>query len=378
MTADAAAPSPSPAAPPAQAKARPHYEQLDALRALAVTAVVISHYVPRGRFLGADPLGEAAAFAVHVFFALSGLLITGILLDTRTKVDGGTTTFWGALGRFHARRVLRLFPIYFLVLGLCWAAGVLAMRDHPVSLLTFTYNNFLIGQGYFDGFVGHLWSLSVEQQFYLVWPFLMLLAPRRWLAPIAVATMGVAEAAKYYYLHADPTGMGYYVATVSCADEFAGGALVAMAARAAGLPSVVRAWLHPTTTAITLAGIVTGPWWSAVLPPQFGYANFVLYDVVATTAVAGMLWGAMRGYGGRLGAVLSCRPAARVAAVSYGLYVYHPLLPPLVGAALAAAGGPGANIVLTRAPIALALSVGLSMLSWEIFEKPINELKRYF
>jgi peptidoglycan/LPS O-acetylase OafA/YrhL len=206
----------------------------------------------------------------------------------------------------------------------------------------------------------------------------MLLAPRRLLAPIAVLTIAVAEGAKYYYLHADPTGMGYYVATVSCADEFAGGALVALAARASALPSLVRGWLHPATTAVTLAGIVTGPWWSAVLPPQLGYANFVLYDVVATTAVAGMLWGAMRGYRGRLGAALGCRPAARVAAVSYGLYVYHPLVPPLVAAALVAAGGPGANLTILRAPIALALSVGLSMLSWAWFEQPINELKKHF
>lgn len=358
--------------------ARAHFEQLDAIRALAVTAVVISHYVPREKFFGADPLGEAAAFAVHVFFALSGLLITGILLDTRKKIEAGTTTFWPALGRFHARRVVRLFPIYFLVLIVCWAVGVPALQTHPLSLFTFTYNNFLIGQGYFDGFVGHLWSLSVEQQFYLVWPFLILLAPRPQLVPIGLATIAVAEVARYYYLGADPSGMGYYVATVSCAGEFASGALVAMAARAKALPSVVRAWLHPASASLALAGIVTGPWWNLVLPASWGYANFVLYDVVATTAVAGMLWGAMRGYRGWLGAALSNKPAARVAAVSYGLYVYHPLLPPLVASALYFVGGPGADTTAVRAPIALALSIGLSLASWEWFEKPFNELKRYF
>ena len=239
--------------------ARAHFEQLDAIRALAVTAVVISHYVPREKFFGADPLGEAAAFAVHVFFALSGLLITGILLDTRKKIEAGTTTFWPALGRFHARRVVRLFPIYFLVLIVCWAVGVPALQTHPLSLFTFTYNNFLIGQGYFDGFVGHLWSLSVEQQFYLVWPFLILLAPRPRLVPIGLATIAVAEVARYYYLGADPSGMGYYVATVSCAGEFASGALVAMAARAKALPSVVRAWLHPVLRFFRSTSSVTSP-----------------------------------------------------------------------------------------------------------------------
>ena len=366
--------TPTPAAPPARA----HFEQLDAIRALAVTAVVISHYVPREKFFGVDPLGEAAAFAVHVFFALSGLLITGILLDTRKKIDAGTTTFWAALGRFHARRVVRLFPIYFLVLIVCWVLGVPALQTHPLSLFTFTYNNFLIGQGYFDGFVGHLWSLSVEQQFYLVWPFLILLAPRALMAPIGLATVAVAEVARYYYLGADPSGMGYYVATVSCAGEFASGALVAIAARAAAMPPLVRAWLHPLTAAVALAGIVTGPWWNLVLPAQWGYVNFLIYDVVATTAVAGMLWGAMRGYRGWLGRALSNTVAARLATVSYGLYVYHPLLPPVVASALYAVGGPGTDTTAVRAPIALALSIGLSIASWEWFEKPLNELKRYF
>ena len=340
--------------------------------------MVVSHYFPRVRWMGADPLGEAAAFAVHIFFALSGLLITGILLDTRARIESESTTFWAALGRFHARRVLRLFPIYFLVLGVCWAVGVPALRDHPASLVTFTYNNFLIGQGWFDAFVGHLWSLSVEQQFYLAWPFLMLLTPRPLLAPVAVATVIVAEVTRHYYLGADPTGMGYYVATLSSADAFAVGALVSMAARAASPPAAVRWLLHPATTTLALAGVVTGPWWATRLPPGLGYANGVLYDLVATTAVAGILWGAMRGFGGWLGAALSCRPAARVAAVSYGLYVYHPLLPPVVGTVLAAIGGAGANTVLPRALIALTLAIGLSMLSWQVFEKPINELKRHF
>ena len=60
---------------------------------------------------------------------MSAGIITGILLDTRTRIEGGKTTFWAALGRFHARRVLRLFPVYYLVLGLCWAAGVPALRE---------------------------------------------------------------------------------------------------------------------------------------------------------------------------------------------------------------------------------------------------------
>ena len=328
--------------------------------------------------MGADPLGEAAAFAVHIFFALSGLLITGILLDTRARIESGSATLWTALGRFHARRVLRLFPVYFLVLGVCWAVGVPALRDHPASLVTFTYNNFLTGQGWFDAYVGHLWSLSVEQQFYLAWPFLMLLTPRPLLAAVAVATIIVAEFARHYYLSADPTGMGYYVATLSCADAFAVGALVSMASRAASVPAGVRWLLHPRATALALAGVVTGPWWVEFHPPGLGYANGLLYDFVRTTAVAGILWGALRGFGGRLGAALSCRPAARVAAVSYGLYVYHPLVPPVVGHALAAIGGAGANRVLPTALIALALSIGLSMLSWQVFERPITDLKRHF
>src|SRR5260370_9794337 len=85
--------------------------QLDALRVVAVTAGVVHHFIPGG-------WGYGAAAGVRLFFTLSGFLITGILLRSKDDVEGGKQTRGGALGKFYARRFLRIFPLYYFV-GAC-------------------------------------------------------------------------------------------------------------------------------------------------------------------------------------------------------------------------------------------------------------------
>ncbi|MDF2696171.1 MAG: acyltransferase 3, partial [Labilithrix sp.] len=148
---------------------RPHYPSLDGLRCLAILPIVWHHSTPRqlDGVLGRGPLG------VDLFFVVSGFLITSLLLHERSSTGGV------ALGQFWARRSLRIFPLYYLVLGAFALHAVFLRapgpaRDHFLHALpfyaTYTSNWFLHGAVDHPIIFAFAWSLAAEEQFYLVWP----------------------------------------------------------------------------------------------------------------------------------------------------------------------------------------------------------------
>jgi peptidoglycan/LPS O-acetylase OafA/YrhL len=328
--------------------------------------------------MGPDLLGEGAAIGVRLFFALSGFLITGILMDTRSAIRSGATSTGTALLRFYARRSLRIFPLYFLVVGVAWAVGVTAVRHAPSAFLTFTYNHHLIRQGWFDIHVGHFWSLSVEQQFYLVWPCVVLFAPEWAIVPAAAAMVLGAEGTRYYYLHHETAGIGYYVSTLASGDALGVGALLAIAARRTNLHAVLERLFTPARIGLSCALLALGAWWQPLLVPVAGFGAELTYDLVELSAFAGLLHGAAHGFPGAAGALLSWRPMAYLGKISYGLYILHPLMLPVATMLLGVAGDAADGPAAARAAVALGLSLGTAALSWQAFEKPLNDLKRYF
>lgn len=199
--------------------------QLDGLRALAAVAVVLHHNLWRDGALGeiraAAHLGEAG---VRLFFVLSGFLITGILLRAR-----GSN---GALRAFYARRFLRIFPLYYLVVVAVAAMGQPLMREELGWNLAYLENFSVAARGGFPGPpVSHLWTLSVEEQFYLLWPLVVLFAPRRALLPVALSTLLVAPASRLALLLGTGNAAAAAVVTTSCLDTLGAGAALAIAGR---------------------------------------------------------------------------------------------------------------------------------------------------
>ncbi len=155
---------------------------LDGLRAVSIALVLVAHLTGTKGFLNFHPLMALGVFGVRVFFVISGYLITTILVKEWYR-DGDI-----ALPRFYFRRILRLFPACYAIIGV---TAFLA-SEHIVQLerwdllsgATYTMN-FYPGHGWA---LGHLWSLAVEEQFYLVWPLMLsLLGPKksiRWLGGV--------------------------------------------------------------------------------------------------------------------------------------------------------------------------------------------------
>src|SRR5262245_34719431 len=138
--------------------------QLDGLRALAVLGVLVCHSTD-------SEWAHLGPFGVRLFFVISGFLITRILLEQRGAPVGSV------LRAFYWRRLGRIAPLYYVALIVYWSFGVPGARELWPWLVTYTSN--MVDPATPLGFVGHFWSLAVEEQFYLVWPPLVLLLSRR-------------------------------------------------------------------------------------------------------------------------------------------------------------------------------------------------------
>jgi peptidoglycan/LPS O-acetylase OafA/YrhL len=355
----AAAPPQQPAQPAAATLA--YSPALDGLRAVAVVAVLLYHLsVPwlRGGFLGVD-----------LFFVLSGYLITSLLVaEYRARGSIRLGTFW-------ARRVRRLLPAALLViLAVCgWAAltappdRIWSVRHDALWTLGYAANwHFVLsGQSYFAQFsqpspLLHTWSLAIEEQFYLVWPLLVLvlLALRRGRvgALVAVAVGGAVASGvlmRHLYRAADPSRV--YYGTDTRAHELLAGALLALLV-ASPLGERLRPWLRrlalPAALAVLAAIVLVPDSW------QWYYRGGALaFGLVAALLVAGT----HAGTDGPLARVLGLGPVAWVGRISYGLYLWH-------WPVYQAVQGRGALLDVARVAVSLALAV----VSFDLVEQPIR------
>lgn len=308
--------------------------------------MVLHHNLWRDGALGeiraAAHLGEAG---VRLFFVLSGFLITGILLRAR-----GSN---GALRAFYARRFLRIFPLYYLVVVAVAAMGQPLMREELGWNLAYLENFSVAARGGFPGPpVSHLWTLSVEEQFYLLWPLVVLFAPRRALLPVALSTLLVAPASRLALLLGTGNAAAAAVVTTSCLDTLGAGAALAIAGR------MPRGVAVPGLFLLGAATAWQGSWFDVAFRDT-GYA----------CVFAWVVGRGREGVSGALGRFLASAPLVYLGTISYGLYVYHHVLPALVRL-------PGYG--LARTALVLAITLPVAALSFRLFEAPINALKSRF
>ena len=269
------------------------YPQLDALRAVAVLCVLIEHAVspaaPDQLFTGVGNAG------VRLFFVLSGFLITGILLRAPAP------SLWANLRVFYARRALRIFPLACAALAVAFALDLPNVRAHGWWYLTYTSNWASALHGGGDPGLGHFWSLAVEEQFYTVWPLLVLGLPRRALVPCCLAAIVGSGLWRVAALAGGEMAMAYHGTRW---DALLVGGLLAL-----GTPT----WLPrvgPVAALVALAGWWMPATWLAQALSE--WAGIVASAWVVSLAVQGQLWAPLwlRAIGTR----------------AYGIYVWHYLL----------------------------------------------------
>lgn len=350
--------------------------QLDGLRCLAVIAVWFEHwgYPPvRGSWV----LGEIqpGAMGVWLFFVLSGFLITRILLQSRAEVDAGGATTLHAARIFYARRFLRILPVYYLTL---LVASLLLPEVRHVFWWHFTYNTnvwvTLHPHQYPAG--THFWSLAVEEQFYLIWPWIILLIPSRYLlrAIIVVVAVGVLFRFGCSLLPLGHRGTPAYALLPGCADKLALGALLAFFWDRSTTPKLARwnNWFIRSGLWIGLPVLI------ALITLRHYHPDsrlaLVFLPLSAALFFVWLIGRAAHGFGGIAGAFLECLPVSYLGKISYGLYLFHYLVPQTLDRFRVHVPGRWS----LRFGFYAAITIAIASLSWYAFEKPINGLKRFF
>lgn len=368
---------------------------LDGLRGLAVLMIIFAHLNLMG----------FAWISMQLFFVLSGFLITRILIH-----DAGERRLPAYLRAFYLRRVLRILPaayLYLAVVALCaWLLSsfdVIAARLQSAALFYFNFQILLDTQDlpFTDAWAfsfNHLWSLAVEEHFYLLWPFLVYFALKtRCLLALSIMMVLLGPVLRWVsaqiwldagWSAAQATGYGIYILSTTHLDAFATGGLVAVLAHAAPAPRRTPSlgfWLLAATAAYALGVLNNGSWgmFEGRAIGDLGYpalmregSQYVWGYSILNLLFAQLVWLCLHHPLAR--AVFSLRPLTFAGEISYGLYLVHfpllflflqlrpafvQLLPWQLGASLC--------WIATY----LAVSMSVAWLSFRYYETPFLRLK---
>jgi peptidoglycan/LPS O-acetylase OafA/YrhL len=326
----------------------PRIQSLDGLRAISIALVLVYHLAGTRNF----PISNEEAlpfdignFGVVVFFVISGFLITTLLLgELERKGDI-------SLRRFYFRRAARIFPAYYVylaVIGSLFSAGLMSIRAREFCIaLTHTSNFFVPSWNLL-----HTWSLSVEEQFYLLWPATIVLLGRRRALRAAFALVLLAPVFRVA-LWRFGTYHGSYFPAV--ADSLAVGCLLAGSRRELSESPRYMALMESRLFALVPLALVAVLW----------ARHWILLSHAALQSIENVLialcldW-CLRNPSGRIGAVLNSRPLVFVGGLSYSLYLFQQ---PFMNAAMPA--------TLTTFPLNLFAAFGAGILCHYAVEQPV-------
>ncbi len=346
--------------------------ELDGLRFFAFLAVFVSHslphtvndynriHLPRTAALLMSAIASAGAFGVQLFFLLSAFLITSLLLrekDARGEVH---------LKSFYIRRILRIWPLYFFALAIAALWPLRAERmplNYLAAYLLLAGNWMTVFLGAPKTFMSILWSVSIEEQFYLSWPLVLRKSSRRTLITIAVGLIIVANVTRFVISMGPLTEHSVFPNTFAQLDSIALGILSAIFLKERLHRSVLT---RLALGAIGLSALVVCGHFSSRADAAF--ARFG-YPIVAFAAL--LLFAAVYGFR------LTFKPLIYFGKISYGLYVYHVLAIHLMGHLLGDRAG-----TLFRFFVywfgALILTMLFASTSYRYLEAPFLRLKERF
>jgi peptidoglycan/LPS O-acetylase OafA/YrhL len=305
-----------------------YVRQLDGVRALAVILVIISHWFP-GDIAGKLGLG---AIGVDIFFVLSGFLITRILIVERLNYElkPSAHSRLKAIRNFMVRRSLRIFPIYYLLLVL-----LIVFKEqfpNPVSLdwewYFFYLQNilFYINQAWPGGKLSHLWSLAVEEQFYLFWPWLILFVSQKWMLRLILLSFLIGIGSVYFLptLH---RGSMAEVLTPTCMQAFASGGILAYfhVKKGSDFHQLKYHFLIPGL--LSFAYFIMGL--NGVLPLLVDFRTIVsifMVGLIATILINPNFFISSK--------ILGNPALVFLGKISYGVYLFHNFVPLLVNSLL--------------------------------------------
>jgi len=345
--------------------------QLDGLRAMAILLVLVQHFSPLHSLFGSAGLFPVGLVGVDLFFVLSGFLITRILLSTKRRDE----PLESSVVRFMYRRALRLFPIYYLVLCVAMVFNYYDAREIAGWLFSYTSNFLGIRDGHPTWGFTQFWSLAVEEQFYLVWPWIVLMIPREHLGKVFFALFASGPVSRLLVVLSGGSDCAIRFSTFCLFDLFGAGALLA--------------WMHETGMTEARERLLKRGMWVGLglitvamacrLSKLPGISSNAVV-MIPISFVGSLVWArAIHACSKRssswAGRALESAPLVYVGKISYGIYVYHNFVKDLLPKAFVSMGLAWPEIFAVQFVLLIFVTVVLSSLSWFLIEKPLNGLK---
>jgi peptidoglycan/LPS O-acetylase OafA/YrhL len=374
-------------------RAGEHYPALDGLRGVAILLVLVFHGSLGLSWNGAGPLQElfeTGWIGVDIFFVLSGFLITGILLDSKASPR--------YFLNFYARRVLRLVPAYFLLLVIVFVVlphfvkfntpGLITIRDNQIWFWTYMTNwSFVWHRKVFANAdwlnLNHLWSLSVEEQFYLFWPLLIYYLNKSQVTLLCcICIIGSLTLRIALWLLHEKSGALYFP-TVCRLDGLAIGSMLAVQIRNTELHRRLTATAMQIGVAAGCGILILGYWRGGF---RFNDNITIVFGIFMVAAFTGALlpFIAREVPNTSVARVLCAFPLRAAGKYSYGIYLFHEVLrvplqlaiPVDILRARLGIGELAGNIVWMG--LFLSVSCAVAFMSWHLYEKQCLKLKQYF
>jgi len=270
--------------------------------------------------------------------------------------------------------------LYFLVIFLVFAFVPLAFDGHFLWYVTYTPNFLFFKIHEWPGMLSHFWSLGVEEQFYLLWPFMIFIIPLDFLKYLFPAIIGLSIIFKFIFFKSSGLFFSFYdVLPISCFDAFGMGALLAL------YLLEENKFSHFFTRIPVGLGFLSSVILACVI---FIFNLSYLFGLAVSVASFYLILGAVRGYKGIPAAILNNQVIRYLGKISYGLYVYHNFIPWLLRCIKGEETAYPLSIHIInpgwiQSPIASfvvqsILLFVIASLSWTFIERPINNLKKYF
>jgi len=356
-----------------------YIKQLDSFRALAVIFVIINHWNPYDNFLKIVPNWFLGSLGVDMFFVLSGFLISKILFDTRNSAEEFSISKSKSIRNFYLRRSLRIFPIYYLTIFVLLIFNKTTGTNIKSAFLyfaTYTSNFYFFKIQTWDGMISHLWSLSVEEQYYLFWPWIIMFAPKKHILRIVVLFIMVGILSQFLlsriYLNE--------ILTFSCFDAFGLGALLSWQLTY-GLKKIRQ--FYSIVTAASIVALI----FLILYLMEIQLSIIPFRTIVSTISLWAITYIVLNKDSDKFifRFVLNNKALLFLGKISYGVYLYHRIIPEMITIKINRCLHPILPELLIKNHLGkitlfenVILLISVSWLSYVLIEKRFLMLKKIF
>jgi len=367
-------------------KQETYFSQLDGVRFLAVGLVLIDHWLAERNVLPLGPLG------VTMFFVLSGFLITRILIQSKLKDDDSGRSHWFSVKQFIIRRSIRIFPIYFLAIFVLYILNVPPVRDTIWWCLTYSINLYIASKEHWMGTIDHLWSLAVEEQYYLIFPYLILFLPTKHYLKVLISMIFISVGTRMFLFFNGNDQVIQFVLMPTCLDSFGLGGLLAYFftfKKETYFKEICNYKYLIMSLLLLIMFFYFSRQYQLSSNQTHHFGNLVLERFMASLFCFFLIAKAVSGYEGIMKWVLKNPVSSYLGRISYGLYLYHNFIynfyhTPQTSLVLRVLHRIQKNIPVITQNIVFELTYffGITLIvatiSWYCIEKPVNNLKKYF